>query len=63
MKVVITGRNEKTLREAAERIGADYIVWNIADTDVMRENFDRAKEMLGGLDILVSNAGVLTPAH
>lgn len=63
VKVVITGRNEKTLREAAERIGADYIVWDIADTDVMRENFDRAKEMLGGLDILVSNAGVLTPAH
>ncbi len=48
VKVVITGRNEKTLREAAERIGAGYLVWDIADTDVMRENFDRAKEMLGG---------------
>lgn len=62
-KVVITGRREETLKAAAAEIGADYLVWDIADISVMRKNFDRALEMLGGLDIAVSNAGVLTPQH
>ncbi len=63
VKTVITGRNEETLRPAAEEIGADYLVWDIADIPVMQKNFDRAVEMLGGFDILVSNAGVLTPKN
>ncbi len=63
VKTVITGRREETLKKTAEEIGADYLVWDIADISVMRENFERAKDMLGGLDIAVSNAGVLTPRH
>lgn len=63
VKVVITGRREETLKACAEEIGAEYIVWDISDISVMQKNFDRAKEMLGGLDIAVSNAGVLTPQH
>lgn len=63
VKVVMTGRKEETLSRAAGTIGADYLVWDIADISVMQRNFDRAVSMLGGLDITVSNAGVLTPQH
>ncbi|MBP5545137.1 MAG: SDR family oxidoreductase [Kiritimatiellae bacterium] len=63
VKVVVTGRNEDTLRPAAEKIGAKWLAWNIADIPAMQGNFDRAVQMLGGIDIVVSNAGVLTPRH
>lgn len=63
VKVVITGRKEETLKAAADKIGAEYLVWDIADISVMQKNFDRVVEMLGGLDIAVSNAGVVTPQH
>ena len=60
---VITGRKEETLRTAAKEIGAEHLVWDIADISVMQKNFDRVVDLLGGLDIVVSNAGVLTPQH
>ena len=63
IRTVITGRKEETLRIAAEEIGAEHLVWDIANISVMQKNFDGAVEMLGGLDIVVSNAGVLTPQH
>ena len=62
-EVVITGRNEEALRAAAEKIGAKWIVWDVADISVMQENFDKCVSMLDGFDTLVSNAGVLTPQH
>jgi len=62
-QVVITGRREETLKKAAEKIGARWLVWDIADIAEMQSNFIRAVEMLGGLDIAVSNAGVLTRQH
>lgn len=62
-KVIITGRNEATLKTSAEQIGADYICWDIADISVMKSRFDQAVKMLGGLDIVVSNAGVLTKSN
>ncbi len=63
VRVVVTGRDPETLRAAAETIGAEHLVWDIADLSVMQSSFDRAAGMLGGLDIVVSNAGVLTPQH
>lgn len=63
VRTVITGRKEETLRAAAEEIGAAYLVWDIADISVMQSRFDCAVELLDGLDIVVSNAGVLTPQH
>lgn len=59
-EVVITGRNEESLRTAADKIGAKWLVWDIADISVMQTNFDRCVTMLGGFDTLVNNAGVLT---
>ena len=58
--VVITGRNEKTLKVAAEKIGETAIpmVWNASDIDLAAAKINEAAEILGGLDIVVNNAGI-----
>jgi NAD(P)-dependent dehydrogenase (short-subunit alcohol dehydrogenase family) len=58
--VVITGRNEKTLKVAAEKIGktATPMVWNASDIDLAAAKINEAAEILGGLDIVVNNAGI-----
>lgn len=61
-QVVITGREEETLKQAAAEIGekAQYLVWDLADLSVMEERLNQTIEMMGGLDILVNNAGTTT---
>lgn len=62
-RVVITGRNEESLKKACETIGGrgiDYTVWDISDISKISEQFTKVVNSLGGLDILVNNAGVLT---
>jgi len=58
--VVITGRNEKTLKVAAEKIGKTAIpmVWNASDIDLAAAKINEVAEILGGLDIVVNNAGI-----
>lgn len=58
--VVITGRNEKTLKAAAEKIGKTAIpmVWDTSDIDLNAAKINEAAEILGGLDIVVNNAGI-----
>jgi NAD(P)-dependent dehydrogenase (short-subunit alcohol dehydrogenase family) len=58
-RVVITGRNIKTLQKAAETIGTIPLEWDLLDVSKYRENFKRAEELLGGLDGLVNNAGII----
>ncbi len=58
--VVINGKNEQRLREAAEKLGVQYLAWDVADISIMQEKFDACVAMLGGCDIFVNNAGVLT---
>ena len=62
-EVVITGRKEEPLRTAAENLGTEWLVWDVADISVMQEKFDRCVSIMGGFDTLVNNAGVLTPQH
>src|SRR5947208_12200939 len=59
-KVVISGRDEKTLAEAAAAIGGDTLavradVSRLADLDKL---FARTKERFGSFDVLFVNAGV-----
>ena len=58
--VVITGRNENTLKVAAEKIGKTAIpmVWNASNIDLAAAKINEAAEILGGLDIVVNNAGI-----
>ncbi|MFD6450279.1 SDR family NAD(P)-dependent oxidoreductase [Nocardia sp. NPDC055165] len=60
-KVVLTGRREKELAEAADTLGAAWISGDIADPDTAHHAVDHAVEQFGGLDLLVCNAGILIP--
>lgn len=64
-KVLITGRNEETLRRAAAEIGEDVIpcVWDMEKLVTLQASFERAAELLGGCDILVNNAGVISSVN
>lgn len=59
-RVVITGRNMESLRTAAEQLGKNAIpmVWDVSEIDLAEEKLCQAAEELGGLDIVVNNAGI-----
>ncbi len=59
-KVLITGRNEKTLKESAEKLGNNVIpfVWDAEDLTNIPAKFKEAVSLLGKVDIFVNNAGV-----
>ncbi len=59
-KVVISGRDPKTLERAAREIGGDTLaiqadVSNTAELDIL---FDQVKAQFGGIDVLFVNAGI-----
>ena len=59
-RVVITGRTEETLSEAARKLGVDscaYVVWDAGSVDRMEERFNECVSKFGRVDILVNNAG------
>lgn len=60
--VIITGRSEKKLKEAVEKIGKEnikYVVWDISDVKVSAQKIKECVEMFGcGIDIFINNAGV-----
>lgn len=56
--VLISGRNERTLREKAEQIGCKYLTLDVQDTDSLYQFIHDADRILGGVDSLVNNAGI-----
>lgn len=56
--VLISGRNEKTLKETANNIGCTYLVLDIQDTAKLDNFITEADKILGGVDSLVNNAGI-----
>lgn len=58
-EVVICGRNEEKLRDAVARIGhgARYLVCDVSDAAGGQDFVEQATKLLGGVDILVCNAG------
>lgn len=60
--VIITGRNEETLKNAAEELGemCYYIPLNVQNVSEIKKIFVKASNLIGGkkIDSLVSNAGV-----
>lgn len=59
-KVVITGRKIETLERVVDELGENVLpmVWNAMDFDKANEKIAQAADMLGGLDIVVNNAGI-----
>ena len=59
-KVVITGRNPRTLAAAAEELGGNVLALQADTTDVpaMEKAFAEAAEKLGKFDIVFANAGI-----
>lgn len=58
--VVITGRNIKTLECVARELGENVfpMVWDAAEFDKADEKINEVASILGGLDIVVNNAGI-----
>lgn len=58
--VVITGRNTSTLECVARELGKNVfpMVWNSMEFDRADEKINESANILGGLDIVVNNAGV-----
>ena len=59
--VLISGRDEKTLKDACEKLGekCKYISYDVTQVGKAEEFLKKSKEKLGGnIDCLVSNAGV-----
>lgn len=60
--ILITGRTESNLSEACSELGhgARYMLWDIRKAETAHQKILEAAEILGGLDIVVNTAGVLT---
>lgn len=63
--VVITGRSLDRLNEAVASLGpkAFPLVWNVADCSLAEEKMREVVKLLGGIDIVVNNAGVYSYTH
>jgi 3-oxoacyl-[acyl-carrier protein] reductase len=57
-KVMITGRDENKLKEVAKEIGAIAFHADVAKQKDVDATYEAAKKELGGLDIMINNAGI-----
>jgi 3-oxoacyl-[acyl-carrier protein] reductase len=56
--VVLSDKHERRLAEAAEALGVPGIPCDVTDEASVQELFARTVELLGGIDVLVNNAGL-----
>ncbi|CJF79866.1 3-ketoacyl-ACP reductase [Streptococcus pneumoniae] len=64
--VIITGRNEADLNKANDELGefnpnCSYLTADIQNVNQIYTMIDQAYEQLGGIDVLINNAGVNIP--
>lgn len=57
-RLVVVGRREDALREIANELGAEALVFDVANAAATADGVDRAADLLGGLDTLVAAAAV-----
>lgn len=57
-QVLIAGRNEQTLKQSAADINCQYLPLDVQDTTSFKTFLDKADKILGGVNVLVNNAGV-----
>ncbi len=56
-QVVISGRNESTLKNVANELGIDYIKADVTEENQVLNMVQGAKNKMNGLNVLVNNAG------
>ncbi len=56
--VLITGRNEEKVNEVASVIDCFGMAFDVSDYSILPEKVSLAVEMLGGIDVLINNAGI-----
>jgi 3-oxoacyl-[acyl-carrier protein] reductase len=59
-KVAVADRNEEGARQVADAIGGLAIAVDVTDERLVGEMAERTKRELGGIDVLVNNAGIDT---
>lgn len=57
-QVLITGRHKDKLEQAAQKIGAIAVVADVAREEDIKKTYKVVQEELGGLDVLINNAGI-----
>jgi len=57
-KVLITGRNDKKVQEVASKIGCLGLDFDISNYSILANKAAEAVEKLGGIDVLINNAGI-----
>ena len=57
-EVLIAGRNIKVLEESAKKLECKYLQLDVSNPSEFDAFMDKAEELLGGLNLLVNNAGI-----
>ena len=57
-EVLIAGRNIKVLEESAKKLECKYLQLDVSKPSEFDAFMDKAEELLGGLNVLVNNAGI-----
>jgi len=57
-KVVITGRNEEKLNRVAKELMCEALHFDMSSYDTIEEKTAEAIALLGGIDVLINNAGI-----
>jgi 3-oxoacyl-[acyl-carrier protein] reductase len=57
-RVVLSDAHERRLAEKAEELGTPAVACDVTDEDQVQHLFAAATEKLGGLDVVVNNAGL-----
>ena len=56
-RVLLVARDEERLRVAAARVGGEYIAADVTEADADERIIATCAEQMGGVDVLVNNAG------
>ena len=57
-EVLIAGRNEDTLKHSSEILKCNYLTLDVSNPREFKHFIDRANEIMGGINVLVNNAGI-----
>lgn len=60
--VIITGRSEERLKQAAAELDLKYKVADVSNLEAIQKLADDIKQEYGGVDVLFVNAGIFAPA-